>query len=225
MRDIRADAIGVTGQTGKLVMKQILDDHAFSSLRILVRRPYELQEPKLEMVLVDFNNLPELKNAIGMGDTIFSCIGTTMKQVKGDKALYRTIDFDINVNVAKLALDNGFTRFILMSAVGTNPSSSNFYLRLKGETEAAIAAMPFEAVHIMQPSMLLGQREQHRTGEKFAKNISKAISPLLLGAMGKYRPIESSMVATAMIAASKLPVKGVHRYGYREMMGLIQASK
>ena len=101
MSDIRALAIGVTGQTGKLLMKQILDDHAFSSLRVLVRRAYELQEPKLETVLVDFNNLPELKNAIGMGDTIFSCIGTTMKQVKGDKALYRTIDFGINVNMAK----------------------------------------------------------------------------------------------------------------------------
>ena len=225
MRDIRALAIGVTGQTGKLLLEQILDDQAFSKLRILVRRAHEQDGPKLETLVVDFNNLPELKNAIGMGDTIFSCIGTTMKQVKGDKALYRTIDFGINVNLAKLTLENGFTRFVLMSAVGANPSSSNFYLRLKGETEAAIAAMPFEAVHIMQPSMLLGQREEHRTGEKFAKNVSKAISPLLWGGLKKYKPIESSMVASAMIAASKLPIKGVHRYGYREMMGLIQASK
>ena len=207
------------------MLEQIVDDHDFSRLRILVRKPYELQEPKLETVQVDFNILPELKNAIGMGDTIFSCIGTTMKQVKGDKVKYRSIDFDINVNVAKLALEKGFTRFVLMSAVGANPSSSNFYLLLKGETEAAIAAMPFEAVHIMQPSMLLGQREEHRAGEKFAKNISKAISPLLWGGLKKYKPIESSIVAAAMIAASKLPIKGVHRYGYTEMMGLIQASK
>jgi uncharacterized protein YbjT (DUF2867 family) len=221
MHDAIAIVIGATGQTGEKLTEQLLKDNAFQKVRVLARKPIAQTQLKLESVIVNFSNLPELKKAIGKGDIIFSCIGTTMKSVKGDKGLYRNIDFDINVNTAKLGYENGFTRFVLMSAVGANPASSNFYLRLKGETEEAIAAIPFESVHIMQPSMLLGKRKEKRAGEQIAKTLSKALSFLFTGRLKKYKPIESATVAEAMIAASKLPTKGVHRDGYAEMINLL----
>src|ERR1035438_5170421 len=221
MHDAIAIVIGATGQTGEKLTEQLLKDNAFQKVRVLARKPIAQTQLKLESVIVNFSNLPELKKAIGKGDIIFSCIGTTMKSVKGDKGLYRNIDFDINVNTAKLGYENGFTRFVLMSAVGANPASSNFYLRLKGETEEAIAAIPFESVHIMQPSMLLGKRKEKRAGEQIAKTLSKALSFLFTGRLKKDKPIESATVAEAMIAASKLPTKGVHRDGYAEMINLL----
>lgn len=223
MRDAIAIVIGATGQTGELLTEKLLNDDAFQKVKVLARKPIAKTHLKLESVMVNFSNLPELKKAIGNGDIIFSCIGTTMKSVKGDKQLYRSIDFDISVNTAKLGYENGFTKFVLMSAVGANPASSNFYLRLKGETEEAIAAIPFESIHIMQPSMLLGRRREKRMGEQIAKTFSKAVSFLFIGGLKKYKPVESSTVAEAMIAASKLPAKGVHRYGYAEMTNLLSA--
>jgi uncharacterized protein YbjT (DUF2867 family) len=221
MHDAIAIVIGATGQTGEMLTKKLLNDDAFQKVRVLARKPIAKTHLTLESAIVDFSNLPGLKKAIGNGDIIFSCIGTTMKSVKGDKQLYRSIDFDINVNAAKLAHQNGFTKFVLMSSVGADPASSNFYLRLKGETEEAISAIPFESVHIMQPSMLLGNRKEKRVGEQIAKTFSKAISFLFTGGLKKYKPVESSTVAEAMIAASKLPVKGIHRYGYAEMIKLL----
>jgi len=146
-----------------------------------------------------------------------------MKNVHGERDLYRSIDFDINVNAAKLGYENGFMKFVLMSAVGANPASSNFYLRLKGETEEAIAAIPFASIHIMQPSLLLGRRKENRGGEQIVQLFSKAISILLVGRLQKYRPIASAAVANAMIAASKLTTNGVHRYEYAEMTSLLSA--
>lgn len=220
MRDAIAIVIGATGQTGELLTEKLLEDPAFQKVRVLARKPVAVTHSKLESVVVDFNNLPELKKAIGNGQIIFSCIGTTMKSVKGNRQVYRSIDYGINVNVAKLGFENGFIKFVLMSAVGANPASSNFYLSLKGETEKAIAAIPFESVHIMQPSMLLGRRREKRAGEQIAKMFSKVVSILLIGTFKKYKPIASATVAEAMIAASKLPEKGVHRYVYAEMTRL-----
>ncbi len=223
MRDGIAIVIGATGQTGELLAEKLMQDNDFAKVRVLVRKVIgnAKKNPKLESVIVNFSDLAAIKKAIGNGTAIFSCIGTTMKNVKNDKQLYRSIDYDINVNCARLGYENGFSKFVLMSAIGANPGSSNFYLKLKGEIEQAIAAVPFESVHIMQPSMLLGIRKEKRTGEVFAKGISKAISFLLVGGLQKYKPIESAIVAEAMIAASKLSVKGVNRYMYAEMMKLI----
>ena len=223
MRDLTAIVIGATGQTGELLVEKLLHDNAFGKIRVLARKEINNTDknPKLESVIVNFSNLTELKKAIVHGDIIFSCIGTTMKSVKGNKQLYRSIDYDINVNCAKLGYENGVSKFVLMSAIGANAASSNFYLKLKGETEQAVASVSFESIHMMQPSMLLGKRKEHRAGESVAKVISKAISFLLVGRLQKYKPIESATVAEAMIAASKLSVKGVHRYVYADMMELV----
>jgi uncharacterized protein YbjT (DUF2867 family) len=223
MRDAIAIVIGATGQTGELLTEELLNDNAFQKVRVLTRKPIAKSHDKLESVIVNFGSLSELKKAMGEGDIIFSCIGTTMKNVHGERDLYRSIDFDINVNAAKLGYENGFMKFVLMSAVGANPASSNFYLRLKGETEEAIAAIPFASIHIMQPSLLLGRRKENRGGEQIVQLFSKAISILLVGRLQKYRPIASAAVANAMIAASKLTTNGVHRYEYAEMTSLLSA--
>lgn len=220
-----AIVIGATGQVGNLLVDHLLQDPFYDRIRVLVRRPYDRQDPKLESRIVDFKDLTSLKESLGEGLSIFCCIGTTMKQVKGDKTRYREIDYDIPLNVARLGIENGILRFMLVSAVGANPQSKNFYLRLKGEVEEQLKKLPFGRIYLMRPSLLLGPRKDPRLMETISKVIMKPLSFLFSGQLQRYRPIEASDVALAMISASTLNTPsayGIHICEYAEMQALIK---
>src|SRR4051794_15151096 len=165
MQSQTAVVVGATGLIGSSVVETLLNDTTFEKVRILVRKTLAVTNPKLEVQVVDFNNINELSEKIGKGDSIFCCVGTTQKKVKGDLEAYRKVDHDIPVNTAKIGLAKGFRKYLLVSSVGANEKASNFYLKLKGEVEKEIAAMPFESIHIFQPSMLMGERKEVRLGE------------------------------------------------------------
>lgn len=116
---------------------------------------------------MDFADLENFRLALEGTDVIFCCIGTTMKKMQGDKEAYRKIDYDIAVNAAQLGKANGCEKFALVSAVGADSKSRNFYLKLKGETEEAVEASGIESVYILRPSLLMGNRKEFRFGEKW----------------------------------------------------------
>lgn len=209
-----AVVIGATGLTGAQVVEALLADDYFQKVRILVRRPVSFHHEKLNVQITDFNHLHELEPKLGKGDILFCCIGTTAKKVRGDKQEYRKIDYDIPVTAARLAVQLGYSQFLLMSAVGANAAAANFYLQLKGSVEEDVAAMPFRSIHIFRPSLLLGKRNERRLGEGIAKVLLPVISFLLIGSLKKYKPIHSSEVARAMVAAAKQNLDGVYTYQY-----------
>lgn len=200
----------------------LLEDEYFSAVRVLARTTLSLSHPKLEVCVTDFTNPNDFHRSLGKGDIIFCCIGTTLKKVKGDKQLYRSIDYDIPLHAAQWGIDNGFTQFLVVSSVGANAGSSNFYLRLKGEMEAAIHALPYQALHIFHPSFLLGQRQEKRKGEKLVQLIAPAISQLLVGSLQKYRAIQSTDVAKAMLIAARSEKTGIHKYSFEQIQQLCQ---
>ena len=201
-----ATLAGATGLTGSYLLEQLLQDEYFDTVRILIRRPILRQaqdyiHPKLEKKLVDFADTESLRLALEDSDVIFCAIGTTQKKVKGDKEAYSKVDYDIPVKIARLGKLSGCEIFVLVSSVGTNSKSNNFYLKLKGEVEDAIKEVGLKSVHIMQPSVLLGKRKEFRLGEKIGKGLMSALSFLM---PAKYRPIHAREVARAMIEASKI---------------------
>ncbi len=222
MQSLTAVVLGSTGLIGAQLVEKLLKDNDFEKVRILVRRPFELTHEKLEVQMVNFDNLADFRAKLGSGDCIFCCIGTTQKQVKGDKTAYRKVDFDIPVNAAKMGKDAGFKKYLLVSSVGAKASARNFYLKLKGEVEKAIAEQHFESFHVLRPSMLLGDRKEVRMGEIIGKGIMNALPFLLTGALKKYRGINASDVAHAMVEASKLDVKGMVAHHYDDMMKMIK---
>ena len=209
--------IGATGLIGSLLVETLLNDDAFEKVRVLVRRPYAKQHPKLEVCVVDFGNLEDYKNKLGKGDSIFSCIGTTQKKVNGDKEAYRKIDYDIAVNAALLGKEAGFTEYLLVSSLGADEKASGFYLKLKGEIETKIASIGFVGFHIFRPSFLLGNRNETRIGESIMKVVFKGLSSLFFGSMTKYKAIEAQTVATAMATAAKEAFAGKKIYYYDEI--------
>jgi uncharacterized protein YbjT (DUF2867 family) len=212
-----ATIIGATGMIGQNLVGLLLEDGYFDTVRLIVRRPVEKTHPDMEIKLVDFGDMESLKLALEGSDTIFCCIGTTQKKVKGDKALYRSIDFDIPVNAARLGKETGCEKFIIVGAVGANAESNNFYLRLKGEVEEALKQTGVASIHIMRPSMLLGKRAESRPAEKVGQVLSKALSFLL---PSKYKPVEGMDVARAMLKIAKEDRAGFHIYHYKEIKRL-----
>lgn len=206
-----ATLIGATGLIGGYLLEELLKDDYFDTVRVLVRRPIELSHPKLEKKLVDFGNNESLLTAISNSDMVFCSIGTTQKKVKGNKEAYRKVDYDIPVKAARFCKMTGCETFVLVSSVGANSRSRNFYLKLKGEVEDVVESVGLNAVHIMRPSMLLGDRKEFRLGEKIGNPLMKAISFLL---PSKYKPIHGRDVAKAMLAASKQNKEGFFVYEY-----------
>lgn len=209
-----ATIIGVTGLIGNYLLEELLEDNYYDTVRILIRRPIEPTHPKLEKKLVDFNDGDSMLVALSNSDVVFCAIGTTQKKVKNDKAAYRKVDYDIAVNAARFCKMTGCGKFILVSSVGANSKSNNFYLKLKGEVEDAVKAVGLKAVYIMRPSVLLGDRKEFRLGEKIGKGFMSALSFLM---PSKYKPVHARDVAKAMLAASKKDEAGFFIYEYREI--------
>jgi uncharacterized protein YbjT (DUF2867 family) len=223
MRELTALVIGATGLTGSLLVEELLKDGDFKNVRILVRSSTDLTHPKLEQRVVNFNDINDYTQKFGEGDIIFCCVGTTQKKVNKDKAAYTKVDYDLPVNAADIGISRGFKQFLIVSAIGANENSSNFYLRLKGKTENRLKQFPFVSIGIFQPSILNGNRKENRAGEKLAQIIMDLLSFLLLGPLKKFRAIGANNVAKAMIKASKKQTAGIHYYQYAEMMQLVRS--
>jgi uncharacterized protein YbjT (DUF2867 family) len=195
-----ATIIGATGLIGSYLLEQLLVDEYFSTIRILIRRPLDINHPKLEKKIVDFTDAENFRLALDGSDVVFCSIGTTQKKVKGNKEAYREIDYDITVNAAKFCKLNGCETFVFVSSVGANSLSNNFYLKLKGEIEEAVNAVGLKSVHIARPSLLLGNRKEFRLGDKIAQWVMPIFSFLL---PKKYRPVKAEDVARAMVKMAK----------------------
>ena len=211
-----ATIIGATGLIGQFLLEGLLNDDHYETVRILVRRPVEITHPKLEKKLVDFTDADSLLVALDGSDVVFCSIGTTNKKVKGDRDAYRKVDYDIPVRIAKLCKETGCEKFILVSSVGANSSSNNFYFKLKGEVEDAIKLIGLKQVHFMRPSMLLGPRKESRPAEKVGQALMRATSFLI---PSNYKPIHVRDVAAKMVRLSHENREGVFVYYYREIIG------
>jgi uncharacterized protein YbjT (DUF2867 family) len=207
---LTAVVLGATGLTGNSLVTLLLHDNRFSKVKVLLRSPSLKQRPGLEPVIVDFDDEEGLASALH-GDVLFCCIGTTIAKA-GSKENFRKVDFEIPVRCATIAHRQNMQQFLLVSAVGANPASINFYARTKGETEQAIEKIGFPALHIFRPSVLLGAREEFRLGEWIGKFLILVFYFLLQGRWKKYRPIKAVNVAKAMINAAINTPSGTHVY-------------
>ena len=201
-----ATLVGATGLIGSYLLQELLNDTYFDTVRILIRRPVDITHPKLEKKIVDFNDSDSLLVALSNSDVLFCAIGSTMKKVKGDKEAYRKIDFDIPVKLARFCKMTGCEKFILVSSAGANSQSSNFYQRLKGETDEAVKGSGVKKIHIMRPSLLLGERKEFRLGENIGKAVMTSLSFLI---PEKYKAIQGKDVAKVMLALAKKNDTGI----------------
>lgn len=207
--------IGATGLVGGYVLKQLLEDPDYSRVIVLTRRTLSINNPKLHEVLVNFDELNNYSGDI-KADAVFCCLGTTIKTA-GSQEAFRKVDYEYPLKVAEIAKQNGTKTYLLVSALGSSKSSIIFYNRVKAEVEEAISKLNFEALHILQPSLILGDRQEKRMGEGIARAAAPVFDALMLGPLNKYKSIRAEQIAKAMIHYSKQDVKGVFRHESNEL--------
>ena len=191
---------GSSGLIGGHLLNQLIQNNNYSKIKIFVRSDPEINDPKVEIIKIDFNNLENHIEDI-KGDDCFFCIGTT-KQNSPDKNEYQRVELEIPKEIAQIAKSNLVNSFIFVSALYANPKSSGNYVRFKGLVEEELKRLNFPKLALMRPSFLMGDRKEKRVGEKIGIFVFKLLSPLLLGPLKKMRPIHSETVAKAMIRAA-----------------------
>ena len=192
----KALIFGSSGLVGSNLVKIILQNEKYDHIKLFVRSETENKSKKLEIIKTDFNNLEKHKDTI-VGDDCFFCIGTTRKNTP-DKNEYIITEYNIPVEIGKIAKSNSVNNFIYVSSLGANPNSSGLYLKNKGQAEQELINLNFPRLAIIRPSILLGNRKENRIGEKIGIFVMKLLSPLFLGKLKKYKPIKVENVAKAM---------------------------
>ncbi len=191
---------GSSGLVGGHILNQLIKDTNYSKIKLFVRSHPKINNPKVEIVKIDFNNLQNHKEDI-KGDDCFFCIGTT-KQSSPDKNEYRRVELDIPKEIAQISKLNSVNSFVFVSSGYADPKSSGDYLKFKGLVEEELKKLNFSKLGIMRPSFLIGNRKEKRVGEKIGIFIFKILSPLFFGPLKKMKPIHSEKVAKAMIKIS-----------------------
>lgn len=203
-----AIVIGATGMVGKQLVHLLLEDTRFNKVSVYGRRSLAIQNPKLEERLIDFDK-PDSWQQLIHGDILFSTLGTTLKQAGGQQAQYK-IDHTYQYQFAEAAAYNDVPVYVLVSSASASPDSKIFYSRMKGELEHDVKKLPFMSINILQPSLLVGQRDKPRFGEAFGYKVLNIINNI--GLFRKYRPIQARTVAKAMINAGLNAANGLHIY-------------
>ena len=190
--------IGATGAVGKEILKEILSCEYYERIYVLGRNSISRlpEDDKLTKIVIDFENMRFDTSILDNAD-IFASLGTTIK-IAGSKENQRKIDVDYTVNFAKLC-EGKVRSFNVVSAIGANSKSKNFYHSLKGELEDKLKEMNLGILRIFQPSLLISKREDERFFEELFIKISPIFQILLKGKAKKYSPIEVSLLGKEMV--------------------------
>jgi uncharacterized protein YbjT (DUF2867 family) len=211
---------GATGLVGEECLRLLLS--RYDSVTSLVRKSTGRDHVKLIERRIDFDRLDTVE--IPRGAHVYSALGSTIKKA-GSEAAFRRVDFDYPKMLAGRAAAAGGAKFALVSSVGANKASQNFYLRVKGELEDVIAAMPLDAALFFRPSVLMGDRQEKRRGEAAGIAVARALAFALIGPLRKYRAIPAETVAEGMVSAATSDVRGVHIYHYDDILRFAGAKR
>ena len=202
--------IGSTGLVGSHLLQILLESKDYDKVVTFGKRASGMQHPKLTEHIIDFDKVDAYSKLI-KGDDFFCTIGTTIKKA-GSKETFRKVDYEYPRQFATIASKNGIKQFLLISSLGADPNSGNFYLRTKGEIELFLKNAAFESASIVQPSLLLGNRKEFRFGERLGAVFMKVFSFLFIGALKKYKPIQASIVAKALYVVAQKNTFGFQIY-------------
>ena len=207
---MRALLVGATGLVGREMLKLLVDEPACTRIIVLARRPLPSPPPKVEAHVVDFDHLEAAASLVD-ADAVFCALGTTMRQA-GSQERFRRVDYGYALAVARLARERGARQFLLVSALGADARSRIFYNRVKGELEEAVLALGYPGVTIVRPSLLLGEREEFRLGERIFAHLGWLVPR-------RFKPVRAASVAAALVRSAVEGAPGVRIVESRDIQG------
>jgi len=198
---------GATGLIGTEVMRQSID-HPWLNLVALTRREAPMPRgARMEMMVADPSGWPEAVATIAP-DAVICALGTTWRTAGSEQA-FRAVDHDLVLALATAARDLGVANFVLISSVGADAHAKAFYLRVKGEIEAALTRLRLRRLDVLRPGLLRGKRGgDRRFGERLAILASPLTDRLLHGDKRRFRSIDARIVAAAAIQCANEKAQG-----------------
>ncbi|HEV7431549.1 MAG TPA: NAD-dependent epimerase/dehydratase family protein [Steroidobacteraceae bacterium] len=214
---------GASGMVGRELLRVLAAEGAYQRIVALSRRPLSFEAPRLANRIIRFENIEnDLRGLVC--DDAFCCLGTTLREA-GSPQAFRAVDYDLVLQFARFAQSAGAKTLIAVSSAGAAPEARNFYLQVKGETELALVALRFRALHLMQPSLLLGARKEWRATEAIGRVLMPVLNPLLLGRNERWRAIPARTVAAAMAATARLGTPGMYRHTWPALQALARTGR
>ncbi len=197
--------IGASGLTGNLLLKLLLESNTYHKVIAYVRTPLKIEHQKLIQQIVNFDTI---HNGI-TADDVFCCLGTTIKKAQ-TKMAFEKVDYEYPLKIAELQYKAGSKHFFLISAMGASLQSSFYYSKVKGKLERDLLYIGYEVLYIFRPSLIVGNRTEHRTGEKLAIGLMQFLNPLLFGPFKKFQSVQASAIAKAMLHFAEHSTLGNH---------------
>jgi len=196
--------VGSTGLVGKSVVNHLIEKDI--AVLALVRNDEVSNNSLLNYYKIDFDDLQFPNETFSDIRDIFICLGTTIKKA-GSKEAFQKVDITYCYEIAKQAQARGVKNISIVTSLGSDSNSANFYLKSKGMIEDKITNIDFDSISIHRPGLLIGARNEMRLGEFIGQKIFPYfIDPFLMGSIRKYRSIKGDTLAKAMVNLS----------GYRE---------
>lgn len=200
---------GSTGLVGRELLLLLVENDSYEKVIALVRRKTSYRHDKLVQVETDFDDLEKAALYFKGVDDVFCCLGTTMKNA-GSKDAFKKVDYNYPVGLAGLAEENACLGFYCISAMGADPKSRVFYNSVKGQLEDKISTLKIPTIYFFRPSLLIGYREEVRTGERIAIKLFRALAFIFWGPLKNMKGIAAVKVAAAMMKVAEHPEKGTH---------------
>ena len=196
---------GGTGLVGSHVIKVLSKK---SGTQIILARSFESEIPQnAELQIINFDNLSsnkvQLKNGI---DHVYLCLGKKLSTHElgymqhGARESFKLIDLEYPLSIAKLAYESGARSIALVSAVGAQEGSFNYYFHIKGKLENEIRKIGYKNICFARPGHLLGARKDFRGYEiPILESGLRIAAPFMQGPLMNFRQIEAKQVAESMV--------------------------
>ncbi|ADI00716.1 NAD-dependent epimerase/dehydratase family protein [Salisediminibacterium selenitireducens] len=218
----RAVIAGASGMVGTRLVKALIEKQTYDEIHLISRRRTLFhRNPLITEHIVHFDELDRASYVFEEGDHVFVLLGTTMKQA-GSKANFVRVDYTYPLKLAELAKAGKAAQFLTVTAMGANRDSTFFYNRVKGRFEDELIKMKLPALHIFRPSLLIGERNDVRPGEKAAEVVARPLMKWMTGRLEKYRPVEGEQLADAMLTVAGLERTGFYLYESDDIQAISQ---
>lgn len=141
---------------GEGVLLECLHHPAVEHVLLLSRRPSGVTHPKVtELLHADLEDLSALESQLTGYHACFFCAGISSVGVPRDEYVRITHDLTLRVAETLVRLNPQLT-FTYVSGAGTDGSERgrSHWARVKGRTENALLALPFQHAYMFRPGYL-----------------------------------------------------------------------
>jgi uncharacterized protein YbjT (DUF2867 family) len=208
--------VGSTGLIGRSLVHQLIKQGI--SVKALTRTDQSVSDSICEYIKVNFDALELSSELLSDVKDMYICLGTTIKKA-GSKEAFQKVDIQYCIDVAREAEKNGVRNLSIITSVGSDPKSSNFYLKTKGLIEEQISDLNFDSISIHRPGLLIGSRKEMRAGESLGQMIYPfLVNPFLVGHLTKYKSVEAEVLAKALMRLSGFK-QGINFYYFDDFVG------